>query len=423
MSAKDYRDPLYGFISITPLEQRLIDTHGFQRLRNIRQLATSFLIYPTAMHTRFEHSLGTLAVADQMLHALFSKAETVEILEQTLGWDGTDRAKAFQILRLAALLHDLGHPPFSHAAESLLPEENGHTKDHEDFTYRLIMETEIADIVDTELGSGSAEQVAEIAVNRATKMDRAFLSELLTGDFGADRIDYLMRDSYHLGVQYGRFDVHRLLNTLLVRLNEDKQGPELAVEDGGLHAVEAFILARYFMFLDVYFHKTRRILDHHLVQFLVEILEGGCYPEDLNAYLEWDDHRVMHLLQTRQDLDPARRIKERGHYRLAFETADHPEFHELVQFKWLRSEVQKTFGPDIVFDEAKKATYTFDQPEVFVLDKKIREYRPLSQRSSLVRSLKRIDKHRVYALPEKRDAVTAFCKRSWEESTVAEGGG
>lgn len=84
----------------------------------------------------------------------------------------------------------------------------------------------------------------------------------------------------------GRNPVHRLLNTLLIRQNEEKQGPELAVEDGGLHTVES-IPARYFMFLDVYFHKTRRIFDYHLVEFLSQILDAGAYPNDLNAYLEW----------------------------------------------------------------------------------------------------------------------------------------
>ncbi len=424
MFVKDYRDPLHGFVSVSSLEQQLIDTVYFQRLRNIRQLATSFYVYPSAMHTRFEHSLGTLMVVDQMLRTLFGKDECVEILAQKLKWGKGEMERAQQVLRLAALLHDLGHAPFSHAAEVLLPQaEDGREQDHESFTYRFIVDTEIAELIDRHLGAGSAEEVAEVAVNRATSIDRAFLSELLTGDFGADRIDYLMRDSHHLGVQYGRFDIHRLLNTLLVRWNEEKKGPELAVEDGGLHTVEAFVLARYFMFLDVYFHKTRRILDHHLVEFLKDHLNGGVYPNELSGYLAWDDHRVMQLICTAGDHDTAKRILQRRHFRVAFETNDHPELYELARFNWLKEKAEGRFGQDVVFDKASKDTYAFDQPEVFVFDRKWGHYRPLSECSRLVGSLMKIEKHRVYAAPEKRDDVTAFCNEHWKQTAVGEGRG
>lgn len=111
-------------------------------------------------------------------------------------------------MRYAALLHDIGHAPFSHAAETLFPDN----MDHEDYTYNIIVDTGIGkDIIDKDVGEGKRVTVAEIATGTAKTRDDAFIAELLTGDFGSDRLDYLMRDSYHLGVSYGKFDTQRLL--------------------------------------------------------------------------------------------------------------------------------------------------------------------------------------------------------------------
>ncbi|MBC7104890.1 MAG: HD domain-containing protein, partial [Firmicutes bacterium] len=281
MAYKDYRDPLYGFIRLNQQEQKIVDSRAFQRLRQIRQLGTTYLVYPTGNHTRFEHCLGTLEAATRLFESITGRPEARDVL----GWTPRDTAYYRQLLRYAALLHDLGQPPFSHASESLLP--GG--RNHEDYTYAIITHPELGfEVLDEHLGPGTSEKVAGIAVGSAKGKNEAFLSELLTGDFGADRLDYLLRDSYHLGVSYGKFDVQRFLNTLRLRYNEEKKGPELAVEDGGLHTVEGLLLARYFMFLDVYFHKTRRILDLHLTEFLSELLPGGRYPEDVGEFLEWD---------------------------------------------------------------------------------------------------------------------------------------
>lgn len=124
----DYRDPLYGFITINEVEQRIIDTTQFQRLRRIMQLGTSFLVYPSASHTRFEHSLGVLEASTLIFDRLVSAPNNLDIL----GWKN-EVAKLRQLLRLASLLHDIGMPPFSHTTEDLLPAG----KRHEDFTYDI----------------------------------------------------------------------------------------------------------------------------------------------------------------------------------------------------------------------------------------------------------------------------------------------
>lgn len=351
---------------------------------------------------------------NQMLKHLFAHKSNVE----NLGWDIQELEKATAILRLSALLHDIGHAPFSHAAEELFPvDEKGNQLEHEEYSYKIITETEIGENIEKHLGERSAEKVAEVAVNRAKDKNSTFLSELLAGDFGADRIDYLIRDSYHLGVQYGRFDVHRLLNTLLIRYNEEKLGPELYIEDGGIHSVESFILARYFMFLNVYFHKTRRIFDRHLVDFLGECLENQKYPLSIEQYIQWDDSRVLQCLKNKDGDLFADRLLKREHFRLAFETVDHPEVHELVQFDWLKGEVEQKFGKDIRIDEANKATYTFDQPELFVYHHKNKKYIPLSKSSTLVKHLKKIEKCRIYADKKKQNDVTEFCNTFWDEKS------
>ncbi|MDI6908009.1 MAG: HD domain-containing protein [Thermoanaerobacterales bacterium] len=159
---RDYRDPIHGFISVDDCEQEIIGTRYFQRLRNINQLGTTFLVYPSAMHTRFEHSLGTLFVIDKMLSGLVARHG------ETLGWRGEDINRYRTLARLAALLHDLGHPPFSHAAEDLLGRSKSGSKiRHEDVTYRLITETEISKIIDKHHGKGTSGIVAQIAVGTA----------------------------------------------------------------------------------------------------------------------------------------------------------------------------------------------------------------------------------------------------------------
>ena len=373
----EYRDPIYGFVAVSDLEQSLVDLPEFQRLRRIAQLGPTNLVYPSANHTRFEHSLGTLHVSKELLAHLLSDRDSSE----AFGWDNDQKADAQTLLRLAALLHDTGHPPFSHATEDLFPE----AQSHEHYTYRMIAETEIGERIDRQLGDGVRIRVAEIAVGRPKTAMDSFLSELLAGDIGTDRTDYLIRDSHHLGVAYGRFDRHRLFNTLFVRDNPDKGGPELALEDDGIHTVEGFLLARYFMFLEVYFHKTRRILDTHLTEFLKSWLPDGLFPEDLDRFTQMDDIQVTHAMLGCAE-HSARRIPSRGFMRTTFETVDHPPPEELVAFKWLVSEVYERFGKDnIRIDEAEKAPYSYAEPPMFV--RTTQGYKPLDRQSSLVRSL------------------------------------
>lgn len=262
------RDPVHGFIPVSPLEAALVDSAPLQRLRRVRQLGLTSYVYPGAEHSRFGHSLGAMHVAGRVAEQLVAG-----------GWAGDPR-----LVRLAALLHDVGHPPLSHAGEK--------GERHERMSWRLIRSGAIAQI----LGEAGIDPDAVVAVldGRGDPVAHAVVS----GQLDADRMDYLLRDSHMCGVRYGEFDLDRLIESMAV-------GPEgLAVRRGGLHAAEGLLLARYSMFAQVYFHRTRRILDLLLEELLPD------WPEEPEAFLEWDDGRLWERL--RRDPRPeARAIVER----------------------------------------------------------------------------------------------------------------
>ena len=263
----EFRDPVHVFIRLESAERDVVDSLPFQRLRDIHQLALTYLIYPGATHKRFEHSLGVMEVATRIYDTVTAPQNIRdESVRKLIPNDGFDHGYWRRVLRMAALLHDVGHLPFSHAAEKLLPEGSS----HETISQTLI-EGDLADLLHKALHVRPSD-VARLALGNKYRGGPEFdpweriLSEIIVGNaFGADRIDYLLRDSLHAGVSYGRFDHHRLIDTLRILPGES---PSLGIEEGGLHAAEALVWARYFMYAQVYFHSVRRIYDIHLKEFL-----------------------------------------------------------------------------------------------------------------------------------------------------------
>lgn len=232
------RDPVHGAISLTEQERRILDSPAMQRLRHVRQLGMAHLVYPGAHHTRFEHSLGCLSLADAMARAL------------ALGED--DRRR----LRMSALLHDVGHLAFSHDSESVTCQRLG---DHEARGARLIGQGVLAELVRETDSPGLV----------ARWMQGARFGQLITSDVGADRIDYLLRDAHYTGVAYGVVDWVRILSTLRWA------GGAPALRAGGLEAAESLIMARFEMFHAVYYHHTVRIIRSMLQAAIVEGMESG----------------------------------------------------------------------------------------------------------------------------------------------------
>jgi HD superfamily phosphohydrolase len=239
-----------------------------------------------------------------------------------------------RVLRMAALCHDVGHLPFSHAAEKdLLPKGF----DHESLTRAIISSDAMRAIWEKITPPLRHEDIAKLAVGPKKAKDLPFndwetiLAEIIVGDaFGVDRMDYLLRDSYHTGVAYGRFDHYRLVDTLrilpIVPSGEDGASNEaaLGVEEGGLQSAEALMLARYFMYSQVYLHQIRRIYDIHLMDFLKEWLVDGTFSTDIDHHLRMTDNEVTAaLLEAALDRDKvghvhARRIVQREHFKVLY---------------------------------------------------------------------------------------------------------
>ena len=287
MSGLELRDPIHGFIYREPLEQRIIDTCVFQRLRRLRQLAMESLVYPGAVHTRFDHSIGALHIA------------------RGLGAKLLPNEDSRRLVRLAALLHDIGHGPFSHVSEPLLQRYSDKTKlrvKNQDEVHELISWGVI--LHNRELGRLLSEEDREHIV-RLLKGEYGFslYKDLVSGPVDVDKQDYLLRDSYFCGVKYGLYDQGRLTDTLLC--HEDADDLILALSPHGVHSLEQFVLARYYMHTQVYRHKIRLITDEMIhrgitlgiendkIGWLRDLYSFDGTPDFLENYLSWYDDRLF----------------------------------------------------------------------------------------------------------------------------------
>lgn len=301
----EIRCPVYGFVELSDWEWQIISQPAYQRLRRIRQLAWTDYVFPGAMHTRFEHSLGVMHMATMLYEGIAKRSR--DILQSDLGYNDDGIKRHRTLVRLAALLHDVGHSPFSHAAEDLFPlvdaPSSAERFKHEQYSATIVRRY-FADVIknhplNTNYGfvAGDAANLLEGAPESGKAL---FWRDLISGQLDADRMDYLLRDSLHSGVGYGRYDWQRLVHTTAAVPETPEGSPRIGVQEGGWHAAEGLIIARYFMFTQVYFHKTRVILDYHLQSALAEMLPGGCFPKpadhELDEYLAWDDWRVLGCL-------------------------------------------------------------------------------------------------------------------------------
>jgi len=408
------RDPVHGFIKLSDVERDLINTAPFQRLRRIKQLAMTNYVYPGAEHTRFSHSLGVMQFAADIFDTLCAKDE--KLIKSALDAGTREELDVYrQKLRLAALLHDVGHAPFSHASEEILPDGMS----HEQQTLQIIRSSHIADVINAHHGTTGVEakQIAQFFDEKTIDRKIVFLKPIIDGELDADKMDYLLRDSLFTGVHYGKFDNERLVASLCVLESpEQKGGIEIGIEEGGVHALEALVLARYFMFTQVYFHRVRRAYDMHLVGFLKDMKIK--YPAEVNKYLEWDDRKVIDLASQQSNNTHAKAIRERKHFKEAFQTQDHIDADQRRSFQWLKSEVSKEFDcTKLFFDEAKKASHKFSRINFFVR-KKSGDMRKIEDVSQIVATLKPIEQCRIYADQEIRSELANFCEEFCESKEM-----
>src|SRR5215469_3434472 len=266
-------DPIHRYIRFTDVEREVLDAPAFQRLRRIKQLSGAHLVYPCAQHSRFEHSLGTMHIAGYAAETLLAK-----------GYLSKD---SIQELRLAALLHDIGHGPFSHLFEEILDAKC--KQNHEDLGKKIIMKTEISDIL--KKNSYSSNGICKLSFGESKIK---FFNEIIVGALSADIMDYLPRDGLFTGAEYGKIDYHRLISSFEVVSNA-----HLAINRSALYSFESMLISRYEMFKAVYFHKTVRsaeVMLLHSMRLANEQL--NLTDTSLNNYLNLTDDSTLEKIQT-----------------------------------------------------------------------------------------------------------------------------
>lgn len=416
----EVRDPVHNFILFDDFEKRLINSEPLQRLKHIKQLALTCEVYPGATHTRFEHSLGTMELATQAFNMIVRKRP--DVLD-SLGWEDWHIEMYRRLLRVGALLHDIGHAPFSHAPEELLPDG---FDGHESFTEALIRSEYISPLLDMGPVTVNPDQVVAVALGpeRSPQEDPSLqlLQELVGGELGVDRTDYLVRDALHTGATAGRFDYHRLLNTLTVIYHPVTGSPVLALEVGGLHAAEALLLARYFMFLQVYFHDVRRIYDVHLKDFLSAVLPEGRFPADLHQYVEHVDDKIhVAIADASRRSDNigalAARLVGRAHYRVVREVTGREKGEDPEIFQKLAQRLSQRFGDLVRTDEAGKDAQTLEEGRIFII-KDDGTIKDILEESELILSLKPIWRGRVYARQGLEAEVAEACRQFMSEEAT-----
>ena len=252
---KFIRDSVYGDIMLNEIEVEVMDNPQFQRLRRIKQLGLISLIYPGANHTRFEHSIGTMHIASKLADKLDLNQEDKELV------------------RISALLHDIGHGPFSHVSEGVL------SFPHEELTKYVIENTAIRDIIEKKF---DITKIIEI-INGEGKF-----GPIVSGELDADRMDYLLRDSHYTGVAYGIIDYERIISNL--NLNK-----HLSLDIKGVQAAEGALVSRYFMYPSVYQHHTTRIVNSMFRRGLKKLIDSGIINE--NDMYKYDDADIIGIFR------------------------------------------------------------------------------------------------------------------------------
>jgi hypothetical protein len=366
-------DPIHGLIRLSAGEYEVANSRPFRRLRNIHQLALAHLVYPGATHCRFEHSLGVMGVASRVFDVVTDPAHLSDQMRSLLPEVASRQRRSYwrRVVRMAALCHDLGHLPFSHAAEKdILPAG----WKHEQLSRALILDDELGGIFDSL--KLLRMDVVKCALGPREAADLSFspwekiVAEIIVGDaFGADRIDYLLRDPYRAGVGCPRFDADRLIEALRILPCGAAATPALGMLAGGLRPAEGLTLARHYMYTQIYFHRVLCTYDVHFRDFLRQWLPSGKYCTAVGDHLAMSDREVTRAIvdaahdQRAPGHEPARRLTGGGHFPLLYQRR--PEDRQLnpQPGRAVYQAAQRQFGAENVRWECQaKKPGTLDFP-------------------------------------------------------------
>jgi uncharacterized protein len=376
-------DPVHQYIRFSDVERELVDTPVFQRLRRIRQLAGAHLVYPSAQHSRFEHSLGTMHVAGYAGETLLTKGYL-------------DDEDLVQELRLAALLHDIGHGPFSHLFEEVL--EASCKRSHEDMGRKIISHSEVSDIV-RKYGYNSSD-ICKLSFGESNVK---FFNEIIAGGLSADSMDYLSRDGFFTGVEYGKIDYHRLISSFEIVSNG-----HLAINRSALYSFESMLISRYEMFKAVYFHKTVRSAEVMLLHSMtLADKEMGLTDTSLKNFLDLTDEATLERICSLQNGN-----------KIAVKLAIDYKSRKLLKcvyekFLHKRDKLYRKMNRQALHDLGRQIADAAEVNEssVFV-DASRAPSMPLTPTKKEIRSVFLVDKERAYETPISEipliDSITGF---------------
>jgi len=439
----ELRDPIHQTVEFDEDEKAVIDHPVFQRMRYVRQLGLSYLVYPGAAHDRFSHMLGAMHIAGRVWDNI------AKVSRETLSemFAPADIRYFRRILRFAALLHDVGHAPFSHASEQLMPKfgalevekswykeyDPKRTAEHED--YSVMMIGALGKDPRTPLSIEEAQDIASL-LHHGVKPSSAWrerfsgkraavhdlLSSLISGELDVDRMDYLLRDAHYTGVAYGFYDMDHLVRNLGVAFLNGR--PMLTIDSTAMRAFEDFLLARYHMFLQVYHHKTTNGFDHFLKQAFGKREVRIDIPGTVEGYLQMRDSTYLEALfaAAREPKNAwSRRFVDRKPAKRVFTASgDHPESRETM--KRLRAALKKAEVPFFAIashqylsklDSFRKRS-KHHEPRLYVREKNLGKvvFTPVEHYSALLKKYNEvIDIVNLYVLPDHYDSAIKVAEK------------
>jgi HD superfamily phosphohydrolase len=348
----EIRDPIHGSIEITPAETAVIDSAFVQRLRNIKQMGFAEFSFPGATHNRYCHSLGAMHLAGQAFDQIF---QGYPFSSKEVKW------RLRQTVRLASLLHDVGHGPLSHTTEEVMPpvadlkikiypkEEPARRANHEDYTIKIVTDSSLSPIIKDNFSDLKPQHVARLIDKHLIDDDdffkdkgvnlRPLLSQIVSSELDVDRMDYLARDSYYCGTSYGHVDSDWLIANLTYHQNGNDLN--LALNRKALYTFDDFLISRYHMYLMVYFHHKGIIYDEMLLRYLRSPDCEFRLPADVEEYIKFDDYR-LHAQMSQSKNYWAKAISERRPFRMLLESHEQKGNEISLLEKTLEKEKIKT---------------------------------------------------------------------------------
>ncbi len=425
-----FRDPIYGFIELNEAELKIIDTPLFQRLRRIHQLALTKYVYPTAEHSRFTHSLGVLQSATNIFLNIYRNSD-----KNIFSSDMEEAANKLQILRFAALLHDIGHLPFSHATEKvILKNEIGHEQ-----LGKFIIEkySPIKDVIKKK-GINPPNIVGNLLTDAPLPTEYLILKNIISGQLDADRADYLLRDSYVCGVKYGEYDYNRYIQSFFLKQNKDGI-IQLCVEEKNIYLVESFLLARYHYNLQVPYHRTRVGYDIILKKYIESLKEREnlpiiiTYDENGNIlklneelFELFDDYNIFEKIKidSKKDNIWAKMLMRQGHIIPIFDhikTQDNEHIYKDILYKLKKDSLKENknffrYEKELNVSNLLQQTENLNENTGYTLglivNNREKPENILNYSNILNQLVRPIEILRIYVLKEHLEKAQKICKES-----------